>query len=84
VTLATASAEERLDLQFGPDVDWFEFETIWSASTIASPSAPAVRGDDRAAGVVAMYARLAGAHAESPTVADRGGGVRGDRYPLDQ
>jgi len=69
--------EQRIDLEFGPDIMWREFDV-----QIAAPAIPAsTRLVDR--GVYAMYADLARqVGVAEPIVPDRRGGVSGDRYPF--
>jgi hypothetical protein len=84
VTLATAEAEQqRLDVQFG---GLFGSDTlaVWFDSEPPSPTATPVALPDADSPVRAMYARLAEAYEAEPAVSDHGGGVQGDRFPIDR
>lgn len=72
--------QQRIDLQFGPNVEWSEW--VQPTRSVHASVAPAIATNTPSDDVRDMYARLAQAYATEPAVPDRGGGVPGDPFPL--
>ncbi len=82
MTFATVTLEQRHDVQFGGgSVVWVEYESLWVDASGAEYAVSQTGGDDQ--GVLGLYARLGRAYESEGVLPDRGGGVRGDLYPLD-
>jgi hypothetical protein len=83
VTFASATLEQRHDVQFGGGVVvWVEYESLWADASRVEQALSESGSEEQ--GVLGLYARLADAYQAETVLPDRGGGVRGDLYPLDR